>query len=213
MRIGVAMSNRIRVLVFALLAFASVARAELAAGRDYAVLGAAQHTDSPGRIEVIEFFSYGCPHCNDLHPLISKWSAKLPKDVVFKRVAISVGYPAWANLARAYYALESTGDAARLDDALFNALHKQRLRLVDEKSIAAWAGSQGVDPGRFSAAYHSFSVDTRVSRAEQVAMDYRVSGLPTLVVAGKFVALGRTHPDTLRIVDGLIALARAENSR
>jgi thiol:disulfide interchange protein DsbA len=200
-----------RLLILALLIAASATRADVVAGRDYAVLSPVQRSDSPGKIEVIEFFSYGCPHCNDLHPLISRWSAKLPKDVLFRRVAVSIGHRAWANLARAYYALESTGDLARLDDALFQALHEQRLRLVDEPSIAAWVEKQGVEAAEFSAAYNSFSVNTKVGRAEQVAMGHRVNALPTVVVAGKFVVLGRTHADTLRIADELISHARAES--
>lgn len=185
-------------------------RADVVAGRDYTVLRSAQRTDSPGKIEIIEYFSYGCPHCFDLHPLISQWSTKLANDVVFKRVAVSIGHRSWAELARAYYALEGTGDLARLDDALFDAVHKKRLPLADERSISAWVARQGVDAGKFSAAYRSFSVNTKVAQAEKSSLDDQVNALPTVVVAGKFVVLGRTHLDTLRIADELIAKARAE---
>jgi thiol:disulfide interchange protein DsbA len=185
---------------------------DLAAGRDFRVLRSVQRSDSPGKIEVIEYFSYGCPHCFDLHPLITAWSAKLAKDVVFKRVAISIGHRSWAELAHAYYALEGTENLARLDDALFDAVHKEGLPLTDQQSISAWVGTQGVDAGKFSAAYQSFSVNTKVTHAEQMALDDRVSALPTVVVAGKFAVLGRTHQDTLRIADELIAKARAERA-
>lgn len=185
-------------------------RGEIAPGPDFRVLRSVQRSDSPGKIEVIEYFSYGCPHCFDLHPLIIEWSAKLAKDVVFKRVAVSIGHRSWAELARAYYALEGTGNLARLDDALFDAVHKERLPLTDKSSISAWVGKQGVDAGEFAAAYSGFSVNTKVSGAEQTALNDRVNALPTVVVAGKFAVLGRTHEDTLRIADELIAKARAE---
>jgi len=103
-----------------------------AEGTDYKRVVPPQPTDSPGRIEVIEFFSYGCPHCNAFYPVINAWAAKLPKDVVFKRVAVSFNRPQWISLARAYYALQATGDLPALDGALFHALHAENLQLFDE---------------------------------------------------------------------------------
>lgn len=197
-------------LALMLMAVCAPVLGDVAAGRDFRVLRSGQRSDSPGKIEVIEYFSYGCPHCFDLHPLITKWSAKLAKDVVFKRVAISIGHRSWAELAHAYYALEGTGNLARLDDALFDAVHKERLPLTDQQSISAWVGKQGVDAGKFAAAYQSFSVNTKVTHAEQMALEDRINALPTVVVAGKFAVLGHTHQDTLRIADELIAKARAE---
>lgn len=84
--------------------------------------------------------------------------------------------------------------------------------LGDERSIADWAGKQGVDAGKFVAAFNSFSVNTRVSQAEQMALNYRIAGLPTVVVAGRFVVLGRTYQDMLRIADELIVKARTESA-
>ena len=198
------------ILVLVFLVVCPPGRGDVVAGRDYQVLRSVQRSDSPGKIEVIEYFSYGCPHCYDLHPLITQWSRKLAKDVVFRRVAISIGHRSWANLAQATYTLESSGDLARLDDALFDALHKERLPLTDEKSIGEWVGRHGVDAAKFAAAYHAFSVVNKVTRAEDVARADRINALPTVVVAGKFAVLGHTHQDTLRIADELIAKARAE---
>lgn len=197
-------------LALLLLVVGVSAQADVVAGRDYQVLRSVQRSDSPGKIEVIEYFSYGCPHCYGLHPLITQWSRKLAKDVAFRRVAISIGHRSWANLAQATYALESSGDLAPLDDALFDALHKERLPLTDEKSISEWVSRHGVDAAKFAAAYRSFSVVNKVTRAEDVAKADRINALPTVVVAGKFAVLGRTHQDTLRIADELIAKARAE---
>jgi thiol:disulfide interchange protein DsbA len=82
---------------------------------------------------VIEFFSYGCPHCSEFHPVVSRWAAALPADVVFKRVPVSFARPQWASLARLFYALEATGDLARLDVAVFNALHQGGAKLYDDR--------------------------------------------------------------------------------
>src|SRR5438046_7930635 len=106
-------------------------------GSDYKKLEPPLPTDSPGKIEVIEFFSYGCPHCNAFYPLISTWAAKLPKDVVFKRVPVSFNRPQWINLARAYYALQATADLPALDGELFHALHVENLQLFAEPNLAS----------------------------------------------------------------------------
>jgi thiol:disulfide interchange protein DsbA len=100
--------------------------ADLQAGRDYKPIN--PPLASPrDKIEVLEFFSYGCNHCNDFHPLISQWAARLPKDVSFRRVPVSFNRPEWARLSRIYFALEATGDLAKLDAAVFLAIHEQRV--------------------------------------------------------------------------------------
>src|SRR5206468_800904 len=109
----ICMPTRTSLLALALLVLALPLRAEVVANTDYKLLDPPQHSDSPGKIEVIEFFSYGCPHCNEFYPLVTSWAAKLPKDVAFKRVATGFGRTAWTNLAKAFYALQSTGDLAR----------------------------------------------------------------------------------------------------
>jgi thiol:disulfide interchange protein DsbA len=207
------MSTRTSLFVLALLFAWAPAQADLVAGRDYQTLATSMPTDSPGRIEVLEFFSYGCPHCFDLHPLVSRWSAQLPKDVVFKRVATGFGRPAWNNLAKAYYALQATGNFARLDTPLFDAVQKQRLPLVDKQSIVAWVAKQGVDAGTFAAAFDSFSVNNKVNQAEDLTRKYRVEAVPTLAVGGRYIVLGRTHEEALKIADQLIAKVKAENGR
>lgn len=163
---------------------------EAVEGREYAPLSPAQAPETAGKVEVIEFFSYGCPHCNHLHPLISKWSAQLPADVNFVRVPVSMGHPQWGQLVRAYYALQATGDLARLDSALFEAIHQEKQPLFNEATLTAWAAQHGVDAAQFTAAFNSFNVSTKSSHAEQLARDYRVDGIPKIVVAGKYVVLG-----------------------
>jgi protein dithiol oxidoreductase (disulfide-forming) len=184
--------------------------AAITQGRDYTVLPTPQRPDTPGKIEVIEFFSYGCPHCYELEPLIASWKKSLPPDTVFKRVAVGFGRPMWENLGRAYYAFSDLNVLPKVDLAIFDAVHRQRLPLQDEKSIAAWAGKQGVDPAKFSTAFKSFSVSTRMTQSERMVEAYQVAGVPSIVVGGKYLANGRSYEEMLSIASELVAKARAE---
>lgn len=178
--------------------------------KDYKRLSPAQPTESPGKVEVIEFFSYGCPHCYSMQPLLTKWAKELPANVVLVRVPVSLGHREWGQLSRAYYALGATGDLARLDDALFAAIHKDKRPLFDEESLAVWAASQGVDAAKFRAAFNSFDVTTKATRAEQLARNYQVTSIPHLSVDGKYAALGETYNDILKNARLLVDKAMAE---
>lgn len=183
----------------------------LMAGRDYEPIQPPQPGETPGRIEVLEFFSYGCPHCKEFHPLVMAWAARLPRDVVFKRVPVSFGRVSWANLARLYYSLEAAGDLARLDDAVFRAIHEQRVNLFTDQAILAWVRSQGVAAERFAQMYGSFGVGVRLARGDQLVRNYKVEAVPLLTVAGAYKVTGqaaRGLGDWLPIADGLIQLAR-----
>ncbi len=207
------LSGWIFVLTLALLAVVLPARAELAVGRDYVPIVPAQTSDHPAKIEVIEFFSYGCPHCSDFHPVLGKWSATLPGDVVLVRVPITFGRPQWASLAKLYYALEATGDLARLDGAVFDALHRKGIKLYDDRSVADWVTAQGVDGKKFTDAYNSFGVVSKVKRADQMAQAYKIQGVPALAVDGKYLVLGKEIkglPDLVLLTDQVIDLARSE---
>jgi thiol:disulfide interchange protein DsbA len=182
-------------------------------GRDYVAITPAQSTDNPTTIEVLEFFSYGCPHCSEFHPTVSKWSAKLPADVTFKRVPVSFGRAQWASLSRLYYALEATGDLAKLDGAVFHALHEKGLKLYDEKSIAEWVTAQGVDAKKFSDAYNSFGVVSKVKRGDQLAQGAKIQGVPALVVDGKYLLVNegiKDYSERLARADKVIEKVRAE---
>lgn len=220
------MPNRIRPLILTLCVLAAVvlcaprlAAAQLVEGRDYRVLKPQRPTSSPGKIEVLEFFSYGCPHCNDFYPLVTAWLAKQPKDVVFKRVAVGFGRPAWVNLARTYYALEADGDLQKLDGPLFHALHEEHRPLFDEPSIAAWVVSQGGDGEKFANAYASFGVNNQTVQSDQLVEDYGVDGIPTIAVDGKYVMLSPAEAadehavftTVLANTDLMIARVRAED--
>ena len=201
-------------ITLAVLSLASPAQAQqqLAVGRDYVEVNPAQPTDNPAKIEVIEFFSFACPHCADLNPSIVKWSAKLPADVDFKRVPVNFS-PFYQLMAQLYYTLEVIGELKRLDEAAFNAIHVKGLKLVDDKSIQEWAVAQGVDAKKFSDAYKSFGVSSKVKRANQLAQGAKIRGVPALFVDGKYLVVGqdiKSHDDLLALADKVIAKVRTE---
>jgi thiol:disulfide interchange protein DsbA len=181
-------------------------------GNEYRKIDPPQHTQSPGRIEVLEFFSYGCPHCNEFYPLVTAWVAKLPKDVVFNRVAAGLGRTAWTNLAKTYYALVTTGDMARVDAQLFRAIHEEHAPLFDEKAISQWVAQHGVDAAKFNTAFESFGVNTKANQAEDMVENYKVDGVPTLTIDGKYVVLGNSFEQILQNADAVIAMVRAQKA-
>ena len=197
--------------VAAALTLAAPALAQTA-GKDYTPVEPPQATDNPAKVEVIEFFSYGCPHCNDFHPLISAWSAKLPADVTFRRIPVTFNRAAWANIARLFYALEATGDLARLDGEVFKAIHGERLNLFEDKALNEWVAKKGVDPKKFSEAFSSFGVMSKVKRGDQMAQAFRIQGVPAVAVDGKYLVGGKDFNETLSIADKLIAKARSEKT-
>lgn len=190
-------------------------------GQDYRSLTPPRPTSSPGKIEVVEFFSYACPHCAKFNPLVRAWIAKQPKDVAFKRVAVSYGRPQWMNLARAYYALEASGGLNKLDAALFRAIHDERQNLFDEQSLADWVGKQGGDATAFANAYVSFGVNSETVRADQMAEDFAIDAIPTLAVNGRYVVISpaqaadeeQTFRELLTLADRVIAMARSNAPR
>jgi protein dithiol oxidoreductase (disulfide-forming) len=199
----------IRILAVLLCVLAAPAYAQVQ-GQDYQLLTPAQPTADAGKVEVIEFFSYGCPHCYALQSHIVKWAAELPANASFVRVPVSFGRREWGQLSRAYYALEATGDLKRLDDALFDGIHKEQKRLFDEDSLAAWAAEHGVEAAKFRAAFQSPGVSAQAMRAEQLSRDYKVNSVPHLIVDGKYIVLGKTHDEMLKIARQLVDKSAAE---
>ena len=181
-------------------------------GKDYTLISPAQPSDDPAKIEVLEFFSYGCPHCSDFHPVISAWSAKLPTDVVFKRVPITFGRAAWANISKLYYTLETTGDLSKLDGDVFKAIHGERINMFDEKTLTEWVIKKGVDPKKFADTFNSFGVMSKVKRGDQLAQAYKIQGVPAIAVDGKYLVGGKDFTEQLAITDKMIAKARSEKS-
>jgi thiol:disulfide interchange protein DsbA len=196
--------------VFALFSALTVALPSYA--QTYTPITPPQPTEDAGKIEVLEFFSYGCPHCAEFYPLLSAWVAKQPGDVVIKKVPITFGRAAWANIARLYYTLEVTGDLHRLDGEIFKAIHVERQNLMEEKALAEWVAKKGVDPKKFAETYSSFGVMSRVKRGDQMAQAYKIQGVPAIAVEGKFLVGGKDFEETLATADKLIAQARAEKA-
>ena len=163
-----------------------------------------------GKIEVLEFFSYACQHCNAFEPSVDAWSKKLPADVSFKRVPVHFLMNA-ENFARTYYALETIGQVDALNRKIFAAVHVDRLRLDKPEDIAALVAKNGGDAAKFTSAFNSFSVATSVTRAKKLAESYKLDGVPTMAVQGRHVTspgLAGGPERALAVVDYLVARAR-----
>ncbi len=211
------LAGYIAVIVLALSAgaWALPAQAQLALGRDYVVIDPPQPTADPAKIEVIEFFSYACPHCHDLNPHILKWAAALPADVAFTRLAVGFNDRFYQLMARLYFALEASGELGRLDGAVFDAIHNRGLKLIDEKSIIEWVSGKGVDAKKFSDAFRSFTVDSKTKRADQMAQLSKITGVPAIVVDGRYLVTGKdvkSHGDLLALANKVIEKRRAERT-
>ena len=191
------------------------AQAQVSLGRDYTVIDPPVTSDTPNKIEVIEFFSYACPHCSDLQPHLVRWAAKLPSDVVLRRVPVGFNQPFYQLMGQFYYALEAMGELSRLDNAVFHAIHEKGLKLVDEKSLTSWVVDQGVDAKKFYDAFHSFGVVSKAKRADQLAQSARITGVPALVVDGQYLVTGKdikTLTELLTLTDKVIDKRRAERN-
>ena len=204
------MSIRNCALTLALWVLSVAAHAQGVEGTDYRKIEPPQPAVSPGKIEVIEFFSYMCPHCKEFYPLVTTWAAKLPKNVVFRRVPVGFNRPPWINLARAYYALQASGDLDKLDGALFHAIHEEHLQLFDEPSLADWVAKNGGNADKFAAAYTSFGVNNQTVQADQLTENYRIEAVPTMAVNGEYQAMGQNLAEILANTDRLIAQVHTE---
>ena len=155
-------------------------------GFDYKTLPAAQPTEPKGKIEVVEFFSYKCPHCNAFEPSMDAWIKKAPADVVVKHVPAKIT-DSWVPAQRLYYALEGLGKANELHSKVYYAIHIEKQQFENREQIADWAEKQGIDRKKFLDMYNSFSVETKVNQANKLAISYKIDGVPTLVVGGRYV--------------------------
>ena len=148
------------------------------AGTEYLVLDKRVPVDAPaGKIEVIEFFSYNCPHCNDFEPALEAWAKSKPADVVLRRVPVPfVGNDVEAK-QRLYYALEAMGKVDEYQPKVFNAIHAQRQNVNGDANIVAWAEKSGLDAAKFKELFTSFGVASKAKRASQLTDAYKVAGL------------------------------------
>jgi protein dithiol oxidoreductase (disulfide-forming) len=179
-------------------------------GVEYLTLDKRVNSDAPpGKLEVIEFFWYSCPHCNAFEPKLNAWIQKLPADVVIKRVPVAFRDD-FVPQQRLFYTLEAMGKLD-LHTKVFHAIHVERKGLSREAEIADWADAQGLDKAKFKELYNSFSVSSKARRAAQLQEQFKVSGVPALGIAGRFYTdgeLARNMDRALQVTDYLLAEAR-----
>jgi protein dithiol oxidoreductase (disulfide-forming) len=181
---------------------------QLRPGTDFNVLKPELPVETQDKIEVLEFFWYGCPHCYGLEPLIETWLPRLPPDVQFKRVP-AVFNERWAKDAAIFYALEASGNLERLHRPLFDAIHRDSLKTDNGQALGQWLTKNGVDTKKFDEVGRSFSVQSKVRRAAQLSQAYRIEGTPAMAVHGRYtVGTERGHTAMLATVDYLIDQVR-----
>lgn len=195
---------------------AAVAQAP-AAGKDYDPVSPAQPTETKNKVEVIEFFSYGCPHCSDFEPVLAKWIKAQNKDQVeVRRIPITFGRDVWVPLAKMYYTLEALGELDRLNGMVFDAIHNQRVPLNVEATQSDWIVSKGIDRKKYTDLYQSFTIQSKVARAQQIAAAYKITGVPTLAVNGKYqtsASKAGGFESMLSVVDQLVAIEKSGSKR
>ena len=185
----------------------SAQAADYVAGKDYKVL------DNPEKISgnaiiVREFFWYGCPHCYELNPHMEKWAKTKDKDVAFFATPAALN-PVWEASARGFYAAQLLGFEKKTHNALFEAVQKDGKQLFDQKSLSKWYASKGVDQKKFDSLYNSFAVGTKIGRSQAGAKQYQLTGVPAVVVQGKYVVEGEGSK-VVKVVDYLVDKVRAE---
>jgi len=176
-------------------------------GIDYKAVAEPQSTETPGKVEVLELFWYGCPHCYHLEAELQRWLARQPDYVAFRRMPAVLGSN-WALDAKVFYAAELLGVLDRIHLPLFEALHREHLPLGDENSLADWFATQGVKRDEFLKALNSFVVDMKVRRATQIGRALGVDGVPTFLINGKYLtspSMTASTEKAFQVIDYLTA--------
>lgn len=186
----------------------------LVAERDYALIEPPQATQASGRIEVLEFYWFGCPHCADMHPRVRHWASQLPADVAFS-TRPAVFRESWIAGARLHHTLVALGELDQRAEAVFEAVQLDEADLAQEAVLARWVESQGLDRERFLRLYHSEPVKAQAAEAQQRSKDYQLRGVPAFVVDGRYLTSNGftgSAQETLAVVDRLIEKVRAERA-
>jgi thiol:disulfide interchange protein DsbA len=198
---------------FALLA--SSASAQIEPGREFLRLDPPHAGAADGRVEVIEFFYYGCPVCYETEPFLSRWLGTAPDYVAIRRVP-ALSSEAWEPFAKLFYTLESLGQIERLHWPVYDNVHFEDVKLNDEKVMTDWAVRNGIEREKFVQAYGSKAVADKVAHARELLKTYEVRAVPTFIVDGKFLTSARlaggTH-QVVQLLDRLVRLAREERLR
>ena len=195
--------------------FAATASAELVEGKSYVRLQNPHPVETGKQIEVVEFFSYGCPHCAALEPYLDTWLAKKQPDVAFRRVPVMF-QQRWVPLAKIYYTLDALGTESKLSPDVFKAIHGSGVSLWDTDKFYDWAATKGLDRKKVEEVFTSFAVDGKMKRAMQLAQQYNIQSVPTVVVDGKFITSSDrvgTHAQLPAAIDELVNKARAERPK
>jgi thiol:disulfide interchange protein DsbA len=202
-------------LAFLLASLSLCAAAQMAApqeGNQYLRLKNPQPVETGKKIEVIEFFSYGCPHCGEFEPILQGWLKTMPADVQFRRIPVMF-QDRWGPLAKVYYTLEALGEE-RLSPEVFVAIHSKGLNLWQDTVFFDWAASHGLDRKKVEDMYNSFAIGGKVNRARMSAQAYQVQSVPLIIVDGKFVSNRiPSHAAIPPLIDALVAKARAERPK
>jgi thiol:disulfide interchange protein DsbA len=203
-----------RILTIAFAAFLAVPGLAQAQGKyAYTELKPVQPTETAaGKIEVVEFFWYGCPHCYNLEPFLESWTKKLPADVQFRRIP-AVFNERWGQDAAIFYTFEALGVVDRLHRPFFDAIHRDHLRTDNPQALSEWLQKNGVDAKRFFDTMKSFGVQTRLRRAIQLTVAYRIDGTPAMAVQGRYTVSaeqGRSQQGMIETVDYLVGIARKQ---
>jgi thiol:disulfide interchange protein DsbA len=199
------------ILVFA--CACTIARAEPVAGKEYIVLDPPRAVNSD-RVEVLEFFYYGCPVCYEAQPHIARYQLAMGPSLDWKRVPAVTD--AWMSFARIYYALDANGLLPRLHWPVYDNHHFDGKRLNEEKNLLDWLNANGVDAARFKQSYESYEITQKVSEARKMLETYNVKGVPSLVVDGHYVtsaALAGGVPQMMEVLEYLVARARDERNK
>lgn len=213
--LGVAIGARLA-LAAGGVGFAGAAGAQRAPveGTHYVRLSQPQPVADPAKIDVIEFFWYGCPHCHAFEPALDAWAKKLPADTTFRRMPVAFRDEPFGAHQRIYYALEAIGKVDAMHRKVFHAIHNERQRLDKPADIAAFMTKHGVDGTKFLEAYNSFGVQTKQRQARQLAEGYKIDGVPAIGINGRYFTSGTlagTPEQSLAVADFLIAQSRRKS--
>ncbi len=181
-------------------------------GTHYVRLSQPMPAPAHGKLEVVEFFWYGCPHCHEFEPALEAWTKTLPADVVFRRAPVAFRPEPHGTHQRLYFAIETMGLLATLHRKVFYAIHNERQLLDKPAEISAWVTKNGVDGAKFLDVFNSFSVQTKARQAHQLSEGYKIDGVPALGVQGRFYTSGSmagSNDRSLAVVDHLLKRLRS----
>ena len=199
-----------KVLIRTLLVFLTLSTAAVAAG-GYEVLKNPKKRADTERVEVLEYFWFGCPHCFAFEPTINDWAASKPDYVDFVREAPPLN-PAWAPHSKAFYASQVLGVQEEFFEPFFNAIHKDKKRLTSPKAIAKFAGTLGIEEEKFLKTMNSFAVDAKIRRAMDLARAAGINSVPSVVINGKYKTSGSLAGSNDRVIEVINELSEKEHS-